>query len=393
MKKLLFKTKNLTATLLLGLLGISSTVWAVSNPAPVGGVPIESSLAVANVTSGDHKYHDSINAKVDEVVKFEVWYHNPEPAGTDKIAKNLNVKINIPTTSGKTHTASSSVGGSNTNTETDIAAVKTEIDTTLQFIPGTAYRRHNIGTDAAPKIVTEKISDSVVSGGYTIPELKPCWNFQETITVQARVMAPVFKLNKFVKLEGASKWETTVNAKPGDKVAYLLVVENVSNVRLTNMILQDSFPTKLEYVKGSAKLYNTNYPNGYAISDNLIVGGANIGNLAPGVNGQVRFNAIVPKTLPEACYDFKNVVNAKADQTGWVHNQANVKSCYAKGVTPPKEEKPTPTPIPTAEAAPTTLPVSGPADVAGILFGGMSFAGSLASYRKSKKNLKKAFLK
>lgn len=406
MKKRLLKLKWGTVAALFTIFGLASTVFAVSDVAPPGGVPIQSSLAVANMTSGDGKYHESVNAKVDEVVKFEVWYHNPEPTGSNKIAKNVNVKINIPAGMRKTHTATSTVSGSNTNTETDIATVNTAIDTSLEYIPGTAYRKHNIGTSDKMNIVTEKISDSVVAGGYVIPEVKPCWEFQETITVQARVKAPVFTVDKFVKIEGEKDWKTSISAKAGDKLAYMIAIKNVSNVTLTKMLVRDSFPPKLDYLEGSAVLTNGSNPNGIKASDNLINGGTYIGDYKPGAAAYIRFNAMVPKDLSIGCYNFKNVANVDTDQTDWVNNQANVKVCYEAApqppVTPPVKPPVTPptppTEIPTSDVelistAPTALPVSGPLEAAGVGFGSLAFSGSLLSYVRSKKKLLSAFKK
>jgi uncharacterized repeat protein (TIGR01451 family) len=245
MKHLARKLKKFVPLFVVVLLGLSSTVLAVSNPAPPGGVPVESSLAVANATSGDGRYHDSVNAKVDEVVKFQVWYHNPEHKDSGKIAKDVNVKISIPGGMRKTHTATSTVGGSNTNTATDIATVNTQIETALEYIPGTAYRRYNKGTNTNPSWVTVKISDTVVAGGVVIPNLKPCWEFQETITVQARVKAPVFTVDKTVRKVGETDWKTNITAKPGDKVEFQIAFKNVSNVTLTKVLVRDSFPPNL----------------------------------------------------------------------------------------------------------------------------------------------------
>lgn len=363
------------------LIGLISLVWgatalAVStNPT---GVPVESDLGVANVTAGDTTYKDQVNAKVDDVVKFEIWYHNPGPENTGPIAENVNVKISIPAVKTKNHVITSTVGGSNTNTESDVVAVTTAIDTSLEYIPGTAYRRFNNGSAWQ----TVQIPDIVTTTGYVIPQLKPCWDFQETITVQARVKAPVFTVDKYVKLEGDKEWLREVNVKPGDKLAYMIAFKNVSNVTLTKVLVRDSFPPQLDYVEGSATLTNGSNPNGINASDNLINGGTYIGDYAPGAAAYIRFNAMVPKTLSEdGCYTFNNVVNIDTEETDWVNNNAIAKACYKSQLPPPPEKPEKP-----VTPAPENLPVTGPAEAA-VGFGSFTLAGSVVGWLKSKKRL------
>lgn len=387
MKKKLFSAlKALLALATISLFTLSSTGLAAEN------VHIESKLLVANGTRGDIEYKPQTTAKVDEVVKFEIWYHNTESPDSGKTANNLNVKIAIPTTKTKSHTATSTVSGSNTNTVTASATVNTEIDTTLSYIPGTAVRRHNIGTNASPNWVTEKIPDTVTTSGFTIPTMKPCNNFQESIYVQARVNASVLSVQKFVKLEGSDKWLTTMDAKPGDKLAFLVVAKNEGNTKLTNLLIRDSFPPKLKFVNGSAILINTTHPApGIPVSDNVINGGIFVGDYQPGANAQIRFNAMVPNDLPNGCTTFKNVVNAKANETGFIHNEADVRVCVNKP-TPPTPPTPTPT-VTTASVAPTQLPVTGPIEGFGALFSGTALAGSIGGWVKSKRKLSKTIKK
>ncbi len=305
------------------MFGITTAAFAGST------VPMESSLAVANATDGDTTYSDSVNADAGDIVKVELWYHNQEPASTGDIAKNVNIKINIPSTSTSDHAITSSVKGSNTTQTNSSAHVYTSVNATLEYIPGTAYRRYNTGTNSNPNWVTVKISDSVVSSsGYTISEMKPCWNYQETITVQARVakaQIPVLSVVKQVKVEGASTWSTDISANPGDTLAYIITVKNEGTVKLNNVIVRDSLPTRLDYVEGSAKLYNVFSPNGVSVSDSVIKGGINIGNFDPGAISYVRFNAVVPTSLDEGgAWKFINVGIGKSDSTNEIYNTARV---------------------------------------------------------------------
>jgi uncharacterized repeat protein (TIGR01451 family) len=312
---------------------IAAIMFGFSTAALASGtVPMEGSLKVANATDGDTTYSDSVSASSGDIVKVELWYHNQEPMTTGDIAKDVNIKINIPSTSTSDHNITSTVKGTNTNQVSSSTHVYTAYNATLEYIPGTAYRRYNTGTNANPNIVTKKISDSVVSTGYTISEMKPCWNYQETITVQARVtnvQIPVLSVVKQVKIEGASTWSTSITAKPGDTIAYLITVKNEGTTTLNNVIVRDSLPPKLDYIEGSAKLTDSIHPSGVTVSDNVINGGINVGNYEPGALAYVRLSAVVPATATEGgLYTFTNIGVGKADGLGEFYNTAKVAVNY-----------------------------------------------------------------
>lgn len=331
MKNMLKKLLFIPVAIAIGLLGFVGLANADETPVPAGGVPIESSLAVANASVGG-AYHDTVSAQSGDVINVQVWYHNPQPATSNEVAHDVNVRINIPGTSATTHAITSRVEGSNTNISTDIANVTTSINTTLAYIPGTANRRYNAGSNDVPNWVNLRLPDSIVTSGYTVTNLNPCWNFAETITIQARVMAPSVSIKKQVKIEGAATWQDSVEARPGDLLAYLITVKNEGNTTLNNLVVRDNLPPRLDYIEGSARLINGNHPApGMIASDNVIAGGTIIGNYAPGTIAYVRFNARVPLTMPDyTCYNFDNVGVTKADGLGEYYDTASARVCYAR---------------------------------------------------------------
>jgi uncharacterized repeat protein (TIGR01451 family) len=91
-----------------------------------------------------------------------------------------------------------------------------------------------------------------------------------------------------------SSFAKTVGAQPGDKVDFRLSFKNTGNVTLNNVVLKDQLPAGLNYVAGTAKLYNSSYPSGYALPDALFNStGDNIGNYTTGINAFVVFTAQV----------------------------------------------------------------------------------------------------
>lgn len=330
-KKTLFKAKILVAAIMGFTLGIITPLVALQTNA-ASNVTFESTLNVANVTAGDTTYKPSVNAKVDDVVKLELFYHNTEPSDSGLNAKNVTVKIAVPQNSGTSHIFDSTVSGSNISTFNRSATVNTSINTNMSYISGSAFRRHNTGTNENQNWVTENIPDSVVGSGFTISELKPCFNFQETITILARVNTPVVSIVKKVKKEDDSSYSTEITATPGEKIDYSINFKNEGNVMLNNVVIRDSLPPNLEFVKGSAQLINSLHPNGMTISDKIIDSGVIVGNYGPGINGIVRLKAIIPKDIT-GCHDYINIGVVKSDELAEFYNTAKVNACA------PEEQK------------------------------------------------------
>ncbi len=396
MKKIL-KSKVLLAYVMAALLGVSTTAIASTTGVPAGGSKVDSTFKVGNVTQNVN-YTSAVNAKIDDVVRYEIWYHNTELADSGKNATNLNVKVSLPSANATSHVATAVVGGTNTNVTTNTTSVVTAAATTLDYIPGTAYRRYNTGTNAAPVWKTEKISDSVMTAsGYTINSMKPCWNFQETITVQARVRGSVVSINKQVKIDGGNTWFSSIDAKPGDVVAYLITIKNEGNTNLTNVMVRDSLPPRMDYIEGSAKQTDSNFPNGHILSDLLIAGGVNTGNYAPGSVSYVRFTARVPENINNQCYvdfNFKNVAIVKPEGMVEFNNSATVIVDYpCTPVVPPVTPPVTPPTTVVVETGKGSTPVSGPAEAAAGAVGLAGTSGAAYAWLRSKKALLSAITK
>lgn len=277
-------------------------------------VAIEGDVKVANVTNGDTGYSPSVNAKVDDVVKVQVWYHNKEDANSGKLAKNLKVGVTIPTAAGKSQTINGKISADNSNTVSKNANVNLSVDeASLEYIPGSAKWRHNTGADQnKPECITGNdpkgapascytdtvISDDVAKGGagVTLENTKPCFAHEATVTVLMRVKASAVKVNKYVsKHDGDNNaknndWQVANTAKAGEKMDYMIRFENKGNTTLNNVVVGDNLPDYMQYVPGSTYIYNGNHPNGTpAGSDNVAKGGINVGNYAPGSDGYVVF--------------------------------------------------------------------------------------------------------
>ena len=301
-------------------------------------VHLEGALGVANVTAGETTYTGSTNATYDQVVKYQVYYHNTELPDSGKVAQNLHVKIALPTAAGSTQVATATISADNANTVTSSATVNlNRSDAYLQFIPGSAVWRHNTGTNQTPAWTETKVSDSVVNGGLTLENEQPCYNYAATVTVLARVMVPGVSINKYVRIKGTTTWTTTVAAKPGDTVQYEIAYKNTGNSTQNNVEFRDQLPTGITYVAGTALLKNTNFPNGTSISDAIVANGVIVGTYLPGGAGYVMFDAKVPDVTALTCgtNSFRNIAYAQPSGMNYYYNTADV--TVNKTCTPPPQ--------------------------------------------------------
>ncbi|HSX14388.1 MAG TPA: hypothetical protein VLE72_00555 [Candidatus Saccharimonadales bacterium] len=357
-------------------------IVAMPYTATAANVTIESTTQVANQTAGDTQYKDSVAAKVDDVVKVQVWYHNRQEADSGLVANNLKVKINIPTNPGTNQTITGTVSSDNSNTVTDTAGVTLSLaNAHLEYIPGSAYWRHNVGDNTNINYQTQHISDNVVGGGVVLENLKPCFNFEATVTVMARVVANGVSITKQVRKVGDTTWHTDINANAGDTVEYLITFKNEGNTVLNNVIVGDNLPPHETYVNGTTMLKNGANPNGIKITnDNIANGGINVGNYTPGAVGYVWFQVKVGTDLSDGCHALQNVGLVRPQGMNEFFNTATVNVCVKTPPTTP----PTPT---TPQTPQSNLPQTGSESaLAGVTSTGV-LGYAVHAYRKSKRSL------
>lgn len=293
-------------------------------------VLLEGSIGVANQTTGETTYKESTNASYDQVVKFQVFYHNRELADSGRVAKNFKIKVDMPTQPGTNQTVKVTMGGDNTNTITDTATVVlNRSDAHLEFIPGSTYWKHNVGTRQNIQYQTTNIPDSTILEGKVLESnLQPCHEFEATVTFMARVRVPSVSVKKEVRKKGSTGAGVTQMAvKPGDHLEYLLTAKNIGNATLNNVVLRDKLPAHITFVPGTVKLYNGPNPNGVVINnDYLFQGGVNAGTVGPGATVFISFEAKVAAEDELECGNnsLKNIVVVKSTQTGEYNNNATV---------------------------------------------------------------------
>ena len=99
-----------------------------------------------------------------------------------------------------------------------------------------------------------------------------------------------------VRIAGENEWHDQVEAKVGDTVEIQIQYKNTDengNVH-EDVMIKNILPKNLQYIEGSTKLYNGNFPDGSTYTtDTLMTTGVNIGHYNPNANAFVRFEAVI----------------------------------------------------------------------------------------------------
>ncbi len=222
------------------------------------------------------------------------------------------------------------------NTITDSVAINLDrADATISYIPGSATWKHNAGTNDNVNIVETKLSDQIVYGGtgIVIEDVKPCFNFDATITILLRVQVPGIKVDKFSRVKGTTEWSKNNTAKPGDTLEYQIAYKNMGNTTHNDVLIRDNLPPKLTYVPGTTKLKNS--AGTKAVADGVTTTGIIVGNYLPGGAAYVLFEVKVPAADQLACGPtlFTNVGVARPKGMNEFYNTADTyvtRVCEAK---------------------------------------------------------------
>lgn len=169
---------------------VTFTLRVVGSKSSQDAQALGTSLWVGNVTNGT-EYQPFAVAKVDDVLKLELAYWSMGARSPDAVepVKNVRAKIVLEPMDETTGLiANSSVWGSRTTVARDVTAIRTYVPASLEYIPGSAYWRHNVGSIENPDWKTVKVSDALVRGGVALGDIKPYWEDQGTLTILVRVV-------------------------------------------------------------------------------------------------------------------------------------------------------------------------------------------------------------
>ena len=347
-------------------------------------------VRVREVKDGEH-YKDEVTIEAGKTYEVYIYYHN-NADGHDVgktaigIADGASVKSSFPATikSGEKATVTATIFASDTNPLAvwDGAYMVASQDVYLRYVPGTATI-HNGGELNGQSIGPDYLFGEGALLGYNKFSgiLPGCNEYAGYITYQVFADAPGFNISKSIV------GDTTI-VKPGDVVTFRVRYENTGTMDQTNVVVRDVLPDGLEYVVGSSKLYNNNFPDGKEVNDDIISeNGMNIGDYAGGSGwAEVTYQAIVKSDL-DCGEELINLVTVSTND-GNKHDKVKV-TVTRDDCTPPSPE------TPEDPGTPDELPNTGRLEiimailvVAGICGGGYYFYRSRKNLNKVEKKAK-----
>ena len=242
-------------------------------------------VRVREVKDNEH-YKDEVAIEPGKTYEVYIYYHNNADAHevgktAIGIADGAAVKSSFPASikAGEKATVSATIFASDTNPLAvwDGAYMTANQDVYLRYVPGTATI-HNGGQLNGQSIGPDYLfGDGALLGYNKFSGILPgCNEYAGYVTYQVFADAPGFDISKSVVGD-----VRTVEA--GDVVTFKVRYQNTGTMNQTNVVVRDILPEGLEYVAGSAMLYNNNFPNGNAVNDDIVTAsGMSIGDYAGG---------------------------------------------------------------------------------------------------------------
>lgn len=353
----LSKKGLLIAALVVGAFGITAAagawspdrqVYTVNNPAD----HVTFNSIVDNPDYGDERtffdakdatntseggFVDKVNVKDGEEVLLRVYVHNNAATslnGTNfdgpGVAHDAKLRIWLPTDTATALRANAYVSASNANPGevADTVDFAGTDQFSVSYVPGSAI----MYTNAVPSGFA--LSDSVVAGGAPIGytgangTIPGCFQYTGIVTIKVKVHTPGYSLEKKVRLNGTDTFTKSVTAQPGQKVDYVLAFKNTGSTDLKNVVLGDQLPKGVTYNTDTTEYYSSATDGKWvpSPSNNVTVGGVNIGTFASGGNAYLRFTATLPdaKNLKCGANELVNTGFAKPEGFTTIDDTATV---------------------------------------------------------------------
>lgn len=252
-----------------------------------------------------------------------MYVHNNNPNGRDAVAKNVHVAFSVPGETGNQVQVNGFITADNAtpNEYWDYVNFNSDKPFHLEYIDGSArLGNYGVGNVASEDGRGIAISDDLVYNvngtkiGYDSVEsgeIPGCFEFDNFVTIRVKAVYDLeYTISSYVRrAETKDKWVNELQAEIGDELEYQIVYQNLSNNEQTDVMIRSKLPSNLQYISGTTKLWNANYPEGAVNLDDVIVNtGINIGNYAPTANAYVRFKVkVVDKKLNKGLNDVESI--------------------------------------------------------------------------------------
>lgn len=259
-------------------------------------------------------------------VEAKIYIHNNadarlnDAAGQPGVAKNVTVKVELPSGSSQAQDIKAIIDADNANEENYFDTLSLTGANAgffeLEYVAGSA-KLHNDG-------VVTALSDSIVTTGVNLGDQKGCFDDVQEVTFRVKVKMPHYTVQKSVRLDGQTSkdWKESVDVTRGQKVDWAIEFKNIGQTQLNNVKIVDEIPPFMTVVPGSVKLINGTYPAGFVYPDTAIQANGkqvnvDIGSYTPNSNAYVVFKTTINDAEEISCGTHKLVNIAYATPNGY----------------------------------------------------------------------------
>lgn len=228
-----------------------------------------------------------------------LYVHNNNPNGDKAIARNTKVYFNIPTESARQVKVNGYIHADNADPTDYVDYINFNSDHAfhLEYVYGSALLENNgkAGGSTLSNNIVEPSTGGVLIGYDALDGNVPgCYQYDNYITIR---MKAVFDYNYTIEAKvrhmGEDGWGKVIETKVNDKVEIEIKYHNLDEYTQDNIVVRTSLHKNLQYIPGSAKLFNDNFPDGISIEDSAIDGLVDIGSYAGNSKAFLRFTAKV----------------------------------------------------------------------------------------------------
>jgi uncharacterized repeat protein (TIGR01451 family) len=248
----------------------------------------------------------------DKVTGKILIHNNADPLlndapGAPGIARDVNVRIEIPKDLQTAHEVKSFISASNAQPTTiydglDITSLNDSLFQ-LSYVPGSA----RLGG-----INGEVLSDDIFTTGIKLDDQKGCFEYLREIVFEMNIEKPGYILQKSgrIKGEGKDDWRKVVNAERGDTIEWRIYFENTGSTVLDDVAIVDDLPSYTDINENSIELINGNNPNGFFFDSSAVQRDGtqvniNIDDYNPGANAYIFMESKIEDHEDIQCGNFQ----------------------------------------------------------------------------------------
>ena len=245
------------------------------------------------------EYVETANLKAGETAHYRIEFKNTG----DTTLKDVIIKDTLP--ANLTYVKGSTKIGSTAAADGIISDAGLNIGSVAAGKSIYVYFDATVAQALGDKCETTTLTNTV-KGSYNKDD-KTSKTDTAVVKIEGKTCKDGFTIDKKVKDANGNYVESTT-LKAGETAHYRIEFKNTGDNELKNVVLKDTLPSKMTYVKGSTKIGST------AAGDGIVSGeGLNIGNVAAGKSVYIYFDAKVNAGVGEDCADatLTNIVEGK----------------------------------------------------------------------------------